>query len=176
MLRPFAHPVACCCVMLGVVAQSLKPVKMLSQQLPTCILFSDRRSVAQQFWIPFAQLLQHVEPTHAHVGPSIVKSHCIRLHTNTDASTPNFVGPTLCPFSSSFRVLLNQPASKSVSSLSSPLGTFRRWNVCDSALKIQHWYQCLHHYAGGRGVGSLFTTYKPLGDFFKCVFTILLQI
>ena len=73
MLRPFAHPVACCCVMLGVVAQSLKPVKMLSQQLPTCILFSDRRSVAQQFWIPFAQLLQHVEATHAHVGPSIVR-------------------------------------------------------------------------------------------------------
>ena len=106
MLRPFAHPVACCCVMLGVVAQSLKPVKMLSQQLPTFILFSDRRSVAQQFWIPFAQLLQHVEATHAHVGPSIVGSHCIRLHTNTDASTPNFVGPTLCPFSSSFRVLL----------------------------------------------------------------------
>ena len=28
-------PVACCCVMLGVVAQSLKPVKRLSRQLPT---------------------------------------------------------------------------------------------------------------------------------------------
>ena len=27
MLRPFAHPVACCCVLLGVDAQSLKPVK-----------------------------------------------------------------------------------------------------------------------------------------------------
>jgi len=27
MLRPFAHPVACCLVLLGVVAQSLKPVK-----------------------------------------------------------------------------------------------------------------------------------------------------
>ena len=26
MLRPFAHPVACCCVLLGVVSQSLKPV------------------------------------------------------------------------------------------------------------------------------------------------------
>ena len=29
MLRPFAHTVACCCVLLGVVAQSLKPVKLL---------------------------------------------------------------------------------------------------------------------------------------------------
>ena len=29
MLRPFAHPVACCCVLLGVVAQSLKLVKLL---------------------------------------------------------------------------------------------------------------------------------------------------
>ena len=31
MLRPFAHPVACCWVLLGVVAQSLKPVKLLIQ-------------------------------------------------------------------------------------------------------------------------------------------------
>ena len=30
MLPPFAHPVACCCVLLGVVAQSLKPVKLLA--------------------------------------------------------------------------------------------------------------------------------------------------
>ena len=40
MLRPFAHPDACCCVLLGVVAQSLNPVKRLAtckrtQQLPT---------------------------------------------------------------------------------------------------------------------------------------------
>ena len=39
MLRPFAHP--SCCMLLEVVAQSLKPVKSLStskrtQQLPTC--------------------------------------------------------------------------------------------------------------------------------------------
>ena len=39
MLRPFAHPVACCGVLLGVVVQSLKPVKLLAkckrtQQLP----------------------------------------------------------------------------------------------------------------------------------------------
>ena len=30
MLRPFAHPVACCCVLLGVVAERLKPVKRLA--------------------------------------------------------------------------------------------------------------------------------------------------
>ena len=40
MLPPFAHPVACCCGLLGVVPQSLKPVKLLAackrtQQLPT---------------------------------------------------------------------------------------------------------------------------------------------
>ena len=39
MLRPLAHPVACC-VLLGVVAQSLKPARangrnIVSQQLPT---------------------------------------------------------------------------------------------------------------------------------------------
>ena len=42
MLCPFAHPVACCCVLLGVVAQSLKPVKLLAtcnrtQQLRTLL-------------------------------------------------------------------------------------------------------------------------------------------
>ena len=34
---------------LRVVAQSLKPVKLFSQQLPTFLLFCDRRSVAQQY-------------------------------------------------------------------------------------------------------------------------------
>ena len=47
MLRQFAQPVACCCVLLGVTAQSLKPVNFLSQQLPI-LLLRDRRSVAQQ--------------------------------------------------------------------------------------------------------------------------------
>ena len=42
LLRPFAHPVACCCVSLGVVAQSLKQVKRLAtckraQQPPTLL-------------------------------------------------------------------------------------------------------------------------------------------
>ena len=49
MFRPFAHlPTACCCVLLKVVAQNLKLVKLLSQQLPTFPPFRDCRSVAQQ--------------------------------------------------------------------------------------------------------------------------------
>ena len=51
MLRLFAHLVTCCWMLLRVVAQSLKPVKLFSQQLPTFLLFCDRRSVAQQCWI-----------------------------------------------------------------------------------------------------------------------------
>ena len=51
MLRPFAHPVACCWMLLRDVAQSLKPVKLFSQQLLTFLLFRDPRSVAQQCWI-----------------------------------------------------------------------------------------------------------------------------
>ena len=38
------------CMLLRVVAQSLKPVKLFSQLLPTFLLFCDRRSVAQQCW------------------------------------------------------------------------------------------------------------------------------
>ena len=42
MVRPFAHPVSCCCMLLGVAAESLKPVKLLAtckrtQQLPTML-------------------------------------------------------------------------------------------------------------------------------------------
>ena len=59
MLRPFGHPVACCCVSLGVVTQSLKPAKFFSQQLPTFLTFRDRRSVAQQCWIRLPSSFQH---------------------------------------------------------------------------------------------------------------------
>ena len=61
-----------CCVrlytLLHVVAraQSLKPVKLLSQQLPTFLLFRDRRSVAQQFWICLRSFSNIVEATHSH--------------------------------------------------------------------------------------------------------------
>ena len=73
MLRPFANPVACCCVFFflgggggGVVAQSLKPVNRLSQQLPTFRLFRDHRSVAQQYCICSHSPCNIVGATHAH--------------------------------------------------------------------------------------------------------------
>ena len=58
MLRPFAHPVECCCVLLGVVAQSLKPVKRLARRKQTQQL---SRLLGQQCWEllrPFAHRLR----------------------------------------------------------------------------------------------------------------------
>ena len=66
MLRLFAQPVACCWMLLRVVAQSLKPVKLFSQQLPTFLLYRDRRSVAQQRWIRLHSSSNIVGATHAH--------------------------------------------------------------------------------------------------------------
>ena len=66
MLRPFAHPVACCWMLLRVIAQSLKPVKLFSQQLPIFLLFHDRRSVAQQCWIRLHSSSNIVGATHAY--------------------------------------------------------------------------------------------------------------
>ena len=60
MLRPFAHTVACCWMLLRVVAQSLKPVKLFSQQLIPNISFvplSTKRNATMLD--PFAQLSQH---------------------------------------------------------------------------------------------------------------------
>ena len=55
-----------CCMLLDVVAQSLKPVKLFSQQLPTFLLFRDRRSVAQQCWICLHSSSNIVGVVHAH--------------------------------------------------------------------------------------------------------------
>ena len=66
MLRPFAHPVTCCWMLLRVVAQSLKPVKLFSQQLPTFLLFRDRRSVAQRRWIRLHSSSNIIGARHAH--------------------------------------------------------------------------------------------------------------
>ena len=68
MLRPFAQPVACCCVLLGVAAQSLKPVNFLSQQLPV-LLLRDRGSVAQQdqqCWIRLYSASNIIGATHGY--------------------------------------------------------------------------------------------------------------
>ena len=66
MLASVSHPVACCYVWLGVVAQSLKPIKLLSQQLPTFLWFRDRRSVAQQCWIRLHSSSNIVGAAYAH--------------------------------------------------------------------------------------------------------------
>ena len=66
---PTLLDVACCVrlhTLLHVVAQSLKPVKLFSQQLPTFLLFRDRRSVAQQCWIRLHSSSNIVGATHAH--------------------------------------------------------------------------------------------------------------
>ena len=123
MSRPFAHPVACCWMSLRVVAQSLKPVKLFSQQFLTFLLFRDRRGAARQCWICLHSSSNIVGATQAHYTwfkksyglypshdapqvPNILRSFCIRLHnsTKTDATTPDIVGATLLrPFSRSFK-------------------------------------------------------------------------
>ena len=55
-----------CCMLLSVVAQSLQPVKLFSQKLPTFLLFRDRGSVAQQCWIRLHSSSNIVVATHAH--------------------------------------------------------------------------------------------------------------
>ena len=55
-----------CCMLLRVVARSLKPVKRFSQQLPTVLLFRDRRRVAQQCWIRLHSSSNIVGAAHAH--------------------------------------------------------------------------------------------------------------
>ena len=58
MLRPCAHPVACCCAKFE--------TKLFCQQLPKFLLFRDRRSVAQQCWIRLHSSSNNVGATHAH--------------------------------------------------------------------------------------------------------------
>ena len=114
-LNLIAHPLACCGMLLRVVAKSLKTVKLLSQQLPTFLFFHNRRGVAQQCWIRLhsfsniAGALKHdyytwspwslqslmgcIFPT-MHFRSNTVGSCCISVDTtaNTDATTPNIVG------------------------------------------------------------------------------------
>ena len=92
------------CVLLGVVVQSLKPVKLLNQQFKTFLLWRDRRSVAQQCWIRLHsssniharaldmvyKVLWVVSFPWCTAAPNIVGNCCIRLHT-----TANIVGSTM---------------------------------------------------------------------------------
>ena len=87
MLRPFAHPVPCCWMLLRVVAKSLKPVKLFSRQLSTFLLFRDRQNVAQQCWIRLHGSSNIVGATHAHyhglqrrMGCILPMMHCMSRH------------------------------------------------------------------------------------------------
>jgi len=116
------HVVTCCCVLLGVVAQSLKPVKLWSNQLllPTFLLFRDHRSVAQhdgsictarqallgprtRIQCGLQSIMGCILPT-MHCTGKIVGSCCIPLHTtaNTGAITVKIVGPTMSGVVASF--------------------------------------------------------------------------
>ena len=102
-LRPFAHPVAYC--RLGVVEQSLQPVKLLSKQLPTFFfpviaVVWIRLHSSSNFVGPRTRITPDLPPRVLWVvsfpwytvGLNIVGSCCIRLHTttaNTDATIPN---------------------------------------------------------------------------------------
>ena len=92
MLRPFAHLVVCCWMLLRVVAQSLKPVKLFSQQLPTFPLFRDRQSIAQQCWIRLHSSSNIVGATYAHYA-LITSLGTQGLYSSHDAvQVPNFLG------------------------------------------------------------------------------------
>ena len=100
-----------CCMSLDVVVRSLKPVKLFSQQLPTLLLFRDRRSVAQQCWIRLHSSSNNVGATHAHDAwltrtygwypshdalqvPSllgVVASSCLQTTTKTHAALVSFL-------------------------------------------------------------------------------------
>ena len=103
-----------CCMLLHVVTQSLKLVKLFSQRLPTFLFFRDRRSVVQQCWIRLHSSTNIVGATHAHYAwftktyglyPShdalrvltllgVVASVCTPLPTHAQ-QLPNIVGLTM---------------------------------------------------------------------------------
>ena len=66
MLRTFAHPVSCHCLLLGVVVQSLKPLKLLSmckrtQQLSTMSAVVGQKCCARFHIAVVVQLRQRNE-------------------------------------------------------------------------------------------------------------------
>ena len=102
-----------CCVLSGVFAQSLKPVKLLSQQLSTLLLLRDRRIVALPMLNRFAQLfptflgprkrithglqstkvLRVMSFPRCTAGPNIVRTCCVQNgRNNFQHCWPNNVG------------------------------------------------------------------------------------
>ena len=81
-----------CCMSLGVVASVWTPLPTRTQQLPTLL--------ARQYWEllrPFGHHCQHGRYNSQHCWPDNIGSCCVRLDTtaNTNATTPNIVGPTI---------------------------------------------------------------------------------
>ena len=91
-----------CCVrlytLLHVVAraQSLKPAKVLSQHLPTFLLFRDRRSVAQQFWIRLRSFSNIVEVTHSYYALSPRSYRSYPSHDALQVPTLHGVVASVC--------------------------------------------------------------------------------
>ena len=80
---------------LGIVAQSLKPVKLMSQQFPiaTFFLFRDRRSVAQQCWFRWHKI---VGATHAYYTWSLKSSRLYPFHDPLQEPTLLGVVTSVC--------------------------------------------------------------------------------
>ena len=79
-----------CCMLLGVVAQSLKLVKLLSQQVLTFLLFCDRWSIVQQCWIHLHSSCNIVGAMHAHYTWS-PKSYGL-YHSHNALQVPTLLG------------------------------------------------------------------------------------
>ena len=82
-----------CCMLLDVVAcccAKFETGQLFSQQLPTFLLFCDRRSVAQQWWIRLHSSSNIVGATHAHY-PWFTKTY--GLYPSHDAlQVPTLLG------------------------------------------------------------------------------------
>ena len=105
ILRPFAHPVACCWMLLRVVAQSLKPVKLLAPCKRTQHCWELLRPFARSLSL---QGLLVVAFPWCTAGPNIVWSCCIRFHTSQPTLTQQF--PTLLA-QQCWRLLPSVPSS-----------------------------------------------------------------
>ena len=89
-MRPFANLVACCCVLLGVVASVCTPQPTRTQQLPA--------SLGQQCWEllrPFAHHCQHGRNNSQHSWSNNAGSYCVRLRVAYHESSPTIIASNL---------------------------------------------------------------------------------
>ena len=94
-----------CCMLLRVVAQSLKlMVKLLIRQLPTFLLFRDCRSVAQQCWISLHVALSTLsEPCTCIPRDLLQVTNPYRMYPPQDAlQVPKLLGVVASVYTCSF--------------------------------------------------------------------------